>query len=76
MDNKENIEDRIAAIHSELTTYRLEILKHVKALHSQNVSNFKVELKNDPRNAVKVLRQDVLDLLGSSQENSLIMAKS
>ena len=42
----------------------------MQVLHSQNVFGFKVDLKHDPRNAVKVLRQDLLDLLEDVQEQS------
>ena len=50
-------------------------MKQVELLHSQNINNVKIDLKNDPRNAVKLLRQDVLELIESTHENSTIAEK-
>ena len=51
--DKENIEERISALKLELKHYNQEIISHVEVLNSQNFKNLKIDLKNDPRNAVR-----------------------
>ena len=45
-------------------------MTHVEVLHSPNVSKIPLDFKNDPRNAVKVLRADVLELIETTQSKA------
>ena len=42
----------------------------MEVLHSPNISKIPLDFKNDPRDAVKVLRADVLELLETTQSKA------
>jgi hypothetical protein len=46
-------------------------MEHISGLYSNNIMGI-VNLKNDPRNAIKMLQHDVIDCLQSASERSLI----
>jgi hypothetical protein len=49
----DNIEERISSLKSEIKSYGSDILKHISALYACN-SSLPIDLKNDPRNMLKV----------------------
>ena len=67
----EDFTDRLSSLKVEMAGYEKDIANQIQHLYSQNSGgNFKVDLKNDPRNAVKVLHQDVMELLDAAKEKS------
>ena len=62
--------DRINNLQAELKKCGNEIMTHISGLYSDKSSV--MNLKNGPRNAIKLLQHDVIDVLQSSQERTNI----
>lgn len=67
----DNFQQRINNLESELKISGNNIMNHISSLYSDNESSV-INLKNDPRNAIKLLQHDVLDCLQSTQERAEI----
>lgn len=66
----ESFPDRISRLETELRLCGNDIMEHITGLYSNNITE-NVNLKNDPRNAIKMLQHDVIDCLQSASERSL-----
>lgn len=67
----ESFPDRISNLQAELKKCGNDIMSHISGLYSDNVSGV-MNLKNGPRNAIKLLQHDVIDCLQSAEERSVI----
>ena len=65
---EDSVEEQIASLRSELKTYGADIVNHIKALYSSSESS--VDLKNDPRNMLKILKHDISQLLQEVKSES------
>eukprot|EP01041_Mallomonas_annulata_P000737 gene737-1415_t len=72
-DDKENLDERINVLQGEIQQYGTEIMNHVKSLYSTAESS--IDLKNDPRNVIKMLKNDVLDVLKTAKSRSEYLNK-
>lgn len=65
---KDSFEHRISTLQVELDSCMKDIVNHISSLYAPE--NIPINLRNDPRNAVKILQHDVLDVLHSAQERA------
>jgi hypothetical protein len=65
---KESFEHRISTLQVELDSCMKDIVEHVSSLYAPE--NIPTNLRNDPRNAVKILHHDVLDVLRAAQDRA------
>jgi hypothetical protein len=65
---EDSIEDQITSLRSELKTYGDDIINHISTLYSSNSSS--IDLKNDPRNMLKIIKHDIAQLLQEAQTES------
>ena len=78
MENKENenFTERLTSLKIEIQSYEKDIKSQIQHLYTQHLdTKFKVDLKGDPRNAVKILHQDVLELLEEAREKSVYLER-
>ena len=70
--DKENEEfgERVRSLRSELDSYGKEIMRQLTALYTNCGSATLVNLKSDPRNALKILRHDVVEMLSTCAAKS------
>ena len=64
----ESLLQRITLLRQDLKTCSEDVVAHVTSLYDPTENNPNVNLKNDPRNAIKMLQQEVLDCLETAQE--------
>lgn len=65
---EDSIEDQIVSLRSELKAYGADIVNHISTLYSSNSSA--IDLRNDPRNMLKILKHDISQLLQEVQAES------
>ena len=65
----ESFPDRISNLQAELKKCGNEITAHISGLYSDNSAGV-MNLKNGPRNAIKLLQHDVIECLQVAQERS------
>lgn len=65
---EDSIEDQILSLRSELKTYGAEIVNHISTIYSSKSST--IDLKNDPRNMLKIIKHDITQLLQEAQAES------
>ena len=71
--NEELLEDRIAGLRAELDQYGKELIAMVQAIYGRHEKGPAFDLKNSPFQMINVLKQDVVDLIQSAQEQSQYM---
>ena len=64
----ETLLQRITLLRQDLKTCSEDVVAHVTSLYAPTENNPNVNLKNDPRNAIKMLQQEVLDCLETAQD--------
>jgi hypothetical protein len=67
MLSEELFEHRIASLKLDLLKYGSDIMDHISVLYAGNETTNGIDLKNDPINMLKILRQDVAEVLQQSQ---------
>ena len=67
----ESFPDRISNLQAELKKCGTDIMSHISALYSNSESGV-INLRNGPRNAIKLLQHDVIACLQSAEERSAI----
>lgn len=67
----ESFPDRIRSLQAELKKCGTEIMTHISGLYADNTTGV-MNLKNGPRNAIKLLQHDVIDCLQVAEERSSI----
>ena len=72
MSGKENDEfsERVRSLKLELETYGKEIMRQTSALYTSSGGSTHVNLKSDPRNALKILKHDVMEMLTTCSAKS------
>jgi hypothetical protein len=69
--DRESFSERILSLRAELGACGKEIVAQITALYSEGKDGIaQINLKNDPRNAIKVLQHDVLDCLQEAKTRS------
>ena len=68
--DEDTIEQRIAALKSDLDDLGGKIVQHIKTVHSSVANNSGINLKNDPRNCIRSLRFDIDDILQIANSRS------
>ena len=66
-DDDSSLAQRIVSLKAELELVTQDIVSHVSSLYNPE-NDAAINLKNDPRNAIKVLQHEVLDCLETAQE--------
>jgi hypothetical protein len=56
-------EEKVVGLCQELQSYSSEIVDHIRALNSNHLGPTNVNLRNDPLNAIHVLKSDVRDIV-------------
>lgn len=70
--SEELIDDRIASLRSELENYGQDVLNLVQAIYGNHTlqSSVKYDLKNSPFQMIHLLKQEVIEMVKQSQEQS------
>lgn len=69
MLSEDLFEERVASLQMELKSYGKEIVDYISTLYAGNKPD-SIDLKNDPINMLKVLRNDVNDILKVAQSQN------
>lgn len=62
-DKENDTIQRIVALKADLDLSGKEIIKHITSLYSNTANTTQINLKSDPRNALKILKHDVMEIL-------------
>lgn len=68
--SEELLEDRIASLKGELDSYGKDLIHMVQAIYGRHEQGPKFDLKNSPFQMIQLLKQEVTELIESSQEQS------
>lgn len=71
--SNEDLDDRIIVLQSDLKKYSQEITNYINSLYSTRDSA--IDLKNDPRQVLKILKNDTVDLLQKAKTKSEFLRK-
>jgi len=66
--NTYDYNERLSSLDNELKTYSNDIINHITNIYTSSSSS-SINLKNDPRNLLKVFQHDINELLDHHKEN-------
>lgn len=76
MNSYNDYNERLSSLDSELKTYSIDIINHISSIYSPpppttstTTTSSSINLKNDPRNLLKLFQHDINELLSYSNEN-------
>ena len=69
MNSYNEYNERLSSLDNELKTYSNDIINYISSIYSSSSSS-SINLKNDPRNLLKLYQHDINELLTYSNENA------
>ena len=69
MMNTYDYNERLSSLDNELKTYSNDIINHITNIYTSSSSSSSINLKNDPRNLLKVFQHDINELVDHHKEN-------
>jgi hypothetical protein len=68
----EDLEERISSLRIDLKSYGKEIAEHIRSLYTNELPEKHIDLKaaDGPQSVLKILRQEISDILVESKSRS------
>lgn len=70
MNDIDDIDHRLKGLKADLKSYGDDILNIVNAQYGDSINNLNIDMKNEPRNSIYILRQDLTDILSQQMITS------